>query len=64
MEVSVVEADRDRARDLGLYPATITSSGTITPGLQGGLVFAPPSVTSSIGTTTSTGISPEHPWHR
>ncbi len=36
MDISVVEADRDRARDLGLYPATISSSGTITPGLQGG----------------------------
>ena len=58
MEVSVVEADRDRARDLGLYPATVTSSG-ITPGLQGGLVFAPPSVTSSTGTATATGISPK-----
>src|SRR5271157_5639548 len=42
MEVSVVEADRDRARDLGLYPATVSAS-SITPGLQGGLVFAPPS---------------------
>jgi general secretion pathway protein D len=58
LDVAVVEADRDRARDLGLYPATITSSGTITPGLQGGLVFAPPSVTTSSGTTTSAGISP------
>jgi general secretion pathway protein D len=55
MDVAVVEADHDRARDLGLYPATVTSSGTITPGLQGGLVFAPPSSSSS--TTTSTGIS-------
>jgi general secretion pathway protein D len=56
MEVAVVEADRDRARDLGLYPATITSSGGITPGLQGGLVFAPPSASSSSSTTTSSGI--------
>jgi len=55
MDISVVEADRDRARDLGLYPATITSSG-ITAGLQGGLVFAPPSSSSS--TTPSTGIGP------
>jgi general secretion pathway protein D len=55
MDVSVVEADRDRARDLGLYPATVSSTGTITPGLQGGLVFAPP--TSSSSTTPSTGIS-------
>jgi general secretion pathway protein D len=55
MDVSVVEADRDRARDLGLYPATVTPSGTITPGLQGGLVFAPPSSSSS--TTASAGIN-------
>ncbi len=56
MDVSVVEADRDRARDLGLYPATVNpSTGTITPGLQGGLIFAPP--TSSSSSTTSSGIS-------
>jgi general secretion pathway protein D len=54
MEVSVVEADRDRARDLGLYPATISSSGTITPGLQTGLVFAPTTTTTTSGTTTTT----------
>jgi general secretion pathway protein D len=59
MDVSVVEADRDRARDLGLYPATVNpSTGTITPGLQGGLVFAPPTSSSSSSSTTSTGISP------
>ena len=27
MDVSVVEADRDRARDLGLYPATVIVLG-------------------------------------
>ena len=59
MEVAVVEADADRARDLGLYPATVSSSGSITPGAQGGLVFAPPSVTSGSATTTATGISPK-----
>ncbi len=59
MEVAVVEADADRARDLGLYPATVSSSGSITPGAQGGLVFAPPSVTSGSSTTTATGISPK-----
>jgi general secretion pathway protein D len=53
MEVSVVEADRDRARDLGLYPATISASGTITPGLQGGVVYSPPSITSSSGVTAA-----------
>ena len=59
MEVAVVEADRDRARDLGLYPATVSASGSITPGAQGGLVFAPPSVTSGSGTSTpGTGINP------
>jgi general secretion pathway protein D len=59
MEVQVVEADRDRARDLGLYPATITSSGAITPGLQAGLVYAPsltPSSSTSTTTTTPTGV--------
>jgi general secretion pathway protein D len=59
MEVAVVEADRDRARDLGLYPATITSSGAITPGLQGGLVYAPStSSSSSSSSSTSNGLSP------
>jgi general secretion pathway protein D len=57
MDVAVVEADRDRARDLGLYPATISASGTITPGLQGGLVYSPPTVTSSSGTTTTAGLN-------
>jgi general secretion pathway protein D len=46
MDVSVVEADRDRARDLGLYPATVSSSGAITPGLQGGVIFSPPTSSS------------------
>jgi len=54
MEIAVVEADMDRTRDLGLYPATITSTGTITPGLQTGLVFAPTTTTTTSGTTTTT----------
>ena len=63
MDVAVVEADRDRARDLGIYPATITSSGSITPGLQGGLVYSPTassssSSSSSTTSTTSGGLSP------
>ncbi|HXX22820.1 MAG TPA: secretin N-terminal domain-containing protein [Terriglobia bacterium] len=61
MEVAVVEADRDRARDLGIYPATITSATSITPGLQGGVIFSPPvpssSSSSSSTTTSSTGIN-------
>ena len=48
MEVSVVEADRDRARDLGLYPATVTST-TPTPGLQSGVIYSP----SVSGSTTA-----------
>ncbi len=53
VEVSVVEASRDRVRDLGLYPATVSlSSGTVTPGLNTGLVFAP---TDSSGSTSSVG---------
>jgi general secretion pathway protein D len=57
IEVSVVEASRDRVRQLGLYPATVsTSTGTVTPGLTGGLVFAP-TVTTSSGTSTASSIS-------
>ena len=52
MDISVVEADRDRARDLGLYPATVSSTGTITPGLQGGVVYSPPT-----SATTESGLS-------
>jgi general secretion pathway protein D len=59
MEVAVVEADRDRARDLGLYPATVSSSGTVTPGLQGGIVYSPStSSSSSSSSTSSSGLSP------
>jgi len=54
MEVSVVEADRDRARDLGLYPATVSSSGAITPGMQGGVVYSPTAASSSSTTSTTT----------
>jgi len=57
MEISVVEADRDRARDLGLYPATVSSSGSITPGVQGGVVYAPSLVPTST-TSTSTPSTP------
>jgi general secretion pathway protein D len=47
VEVDVVEADRDRIRDLGLTPATVSSTGTITAGLQAGAIFAPGSASSS-----------------
>ena len=48
IEVAVVEADRNRSRDLGLTPATISSSGTPSPGIQAGLVFTPPSSSSTV----------------
>ena len=52
VEVNVVEADRDRIRDLGLTPATISSTGTITPGFQAGAVFSPGSASSSSTAST------------
>jgi general secretion pathway protein D len=53
IDVSVIEADRDRARDLGLYPATITSSGSITPGIQGAAVYVPTVAATSTSSTTT-----------
>jgi general secretion pathway protein D len=50
--IDVVEADRDRIRDLGLSPATISATGTITNGIQTGAVFAPPSSSSSTSTSS------------
>jgi general secretion pathway protein D len=55
IEVEIVEADRDRIRDLGLTPATISSSGTITPGLQSALAFSP-TTTSSSSSSTATSV--------
>jgi general secretion pathway protein D len=52
IDINVIEADRDRIRDLGLAPATISSSGSVSPGFQAGAVFSPPS--SSTATTAST----------
>jgi len=53
IDIDIVEADRDRIRDLGLTPATISSSGSITPGLQAGIGFSPPTtITTPNGTTT------------
>ena len=53
IDIDIVEADRDRIRDLGLTPATISSSGSITPGLQAGAGFAPTSTVSGTTTTVS-----------
>jgi general secretion pathway protein D len=55
IEIEIVEADRDRIRDLGLTPATISSSGTITPGLEGALAFSP-STASSSSSSTATSV--------
>jgi general secretion pathway protein D len=51
IDINIVEADRDRIRDLGLTPASINpSSGSITPGIQAAAAFAPTTTVS--GTTT------------
>jgi general secretion pathway protein D len=56
LDVAVVEADRDRIRDLGLTPATINpATGTVTAGFQTGLIFAP---TTSDSDTTTGGVPP------
>jgi general secretion pathway protein D len=55
MEVAVVEADRDRARDLGIYPGTYNpSTSAVTPGLLGGIGYVPPSSSSSSSSSTTT----------
>jgi len=46
IDVTVLEADADRVRDLGLTPATVSSSGSITNGLQGAAVYNPASTAS------------------
>jgi len=57
IDIDIVEADRDRVRNLGLTPATISGS-TITPGIQTGAAFVPPvSSSSSSSSTTSTATS-------
>lgn len=61
IEVEVIEAGRDRIRDLGITPATISSTGSITPGLQTGIGFNPGLVAGT--TTVATGISASHPGH-
>jgi general secretion pathway protein D len=43
IDVTVLEADADRVRELGLTPATISPTGSITNGLQGAAVFNPAS---------------------
>ena len=55
IQIEIVEADRDRIHNLGLTPATIDSSGTITPGLVAGGIFSPSTVSSS-STSTATSV--------
>jgi general secretion pathway protein D len=53
IDIDIVEADRDRIRNLGLTPATISGT-SITPGIQAGAGFSPPVPTT---TSTSTSVS-------
>ena len=59
IDINIVEADRDRIRDLGLAPSTLNpSTGTSTPGLEAAAAYVPPTVTTTTGTTaTSTGAA-------
>jgi len=60
IEIEIVEADSDRIRDFGLTPATVSSSGTITPGVQGGAVWSPSSSSSSSTSTIELGALSYH----
>lgn len=55
IEVVVLEADRERIRDLGLTPATISGSGTVAPGIQGAVAFNPAAAATS-GTATAVPV--------
>jgi len=48
VDVTVVEADRSRVRDLGLTLATISTSGSVTAGLQSVLAFLPSATATSV----------------
>jgi general secretion pathway protein D len=55
LDVDIVEADRDRIRDLGLAPATLNpATGSTTPGFQTAAAYVPPTpATSTTGTTAA-----------
>jgi general secretion pathway protein D len=53
IEINIVEADRDRIRDLGLTLASISSTGSTTPGLTAVAAYVPPVPTSSSTSTTT-----------
>ncbi len=58
LSIDIVEADRDRIRDLGLSLGTVNySSGSITPGIGVEAAVLPPGSTSSSSSTTSTAGS-------
>jgi general secretion pathway protein D len=54
IDVAVVEADRSRIRDLGLTPATVSTTGSVTAGLQSVLAFYPAGTTA--GTTANVNL--------
>jgi len=56
IDINIVEADRDRIRNLGLSVGTVSSSGTITPGLAAEAALIPP-VSTSTTSTTSAAVS-------
>ncbi|HKT11653.1 MAG TPA: hypothetical protein VJW77_07490 [Terriglobia bacterium] len=49
IDVTVLEADADRVRELGLSPATISPSGSVTQGFQGAAVYSPLSAATLAG---------------
>jgi general secretion pathway protein D len=49
IDITVLEADADRVRELGLSPATIASASSITTGLQGAAVYNPASAATLAG---------------
>jgi general secretion pathway protein D len=55
IEVVVLEADRERIRDLGLTPATISGSGSVAPGIQAAAAFNPAAAATS-GTATAVPV--------
>ena len=55
IEVVVLEADRERIRDLGLTPATISGTGTVAPGIQAAAAFNPAAATTA-GTATAVPV--------
>jgi general secretion pathway protein D len=53
IDINIVEADRDRIRNLGLSLGTVNpSTGSITPGLGVEAALIPPTSTSTTGTTS------------